>query len=140
MFTTIIVLHVITAIILVLAVLIQTGRGAELGAAFGSMGQASFGRGQQTFLAKATTVLAVVFMVTSMSLSLLSSKLTGRSVIQASGDATPVSSGPVQLPTEPLPLQQSAAGVPGAVPQSGTTQPAAPVPASGRQLEQTPAP
>ena len=71
MFTLLIVLHVLAAISLVLIVLLQSGRGAELGAAFGGMGQSSFGPSQSTFLTKFTTSLAVVFMATSLTLAFL---------------------------------------------------------------------
>ena len=71
MFTLLIVIHVLSAISLVLIVLLQSGRGAELGAAFGGMGQASFGPGHSTFLTKLTTSVAVVFMATSLSLAFL---------------------------------------------------------------------
>lgn len=71
MFITLIVVHVIVAVSLVLIVLLQTGRGAELGAAFGGMGQATYGRGQYTFVHKVTTALAIIFMVTSLSLAFI---------------------------------------------------------------------
>jgi len=61
--------HVITCIFIILAVLLQVGRGAELGAAFGSMGQAQSSRGPQSFMAKFTTVIAALFMMTSATLT-----------------------------------------------------------------------
>ena len=71
MFTLLIVIHVLAAISLVMIVLLQSGRGAELGAAFGGMGQSTFGPGKSTFLTKLTTSVAVVFMATSLSLAFL---------------------------------------------------------------------
>ena len=55
MFIAIVIVHVLVCLFLVFVVLLQTGRGAELGAAFGGMGQATFGRGQSTFITKFTT-------------------------------------------------------------------------------------
>ncbi len=62
------VIHVIVCIALILIVLFQTGKGADMGAAFGGgSSQTLFGStGASTFLSKATTAAAVVFMVTSL--------------------------------------------------------------------------
>jgi len=58
-------------------ILIQTSKGAEIGAAFGGSNQTLFGsRGAATFLSKVTTVAAIVFMLTSLSLAILSIKKT----------------------------------------------------------------
>lgn len=66
----IITIHVLVCIFLILIVLLQTGKGAEIGAAFGGSSQTLFGpRGAGTLLSKLTVVAAVVFMVTSISLS-----------------------------------------------------------------------
>ena len=66
--------HLIICIFLVLVVLLQIGRGAELGAAFGSSGQAQSQRGQFTFMSKVTTFMAMSFMVTSFFLTFQSSQ------------------------------------------------------------------
>ncbi|MFQ5543040.1 MAG: preprotein translocase subunit SecG [Nitrospiria bacterium] len=73
MYTVIVVLHVIVCIILIGVVLVQSGKGAEMGAAFGGSSQTIFGsRGASTFLSKLTVAAAVIFMLTSLSLSILS--------------------------------------------------------------------
>jgi preprotein translocase subunit SecG len=78
LFNIVIALHLIACVLLVIAVLMQSSKGGALSAAFGGGGGAMFGgRETATFLSKATTVLAVVFFLTSLSLALLSS---GRSV------------------------------------------------------------
>ncbi|MBS1116505.1 MAG: putative Protein-export rane protein, secG-like, partial [candidate division NC10 bacterium] len=66
-------LHVLIASGLILIVLLQSGKGADIGAAFGGgSSQTVFGgRGAATFLSKATTVLAILFMVMSIALTLL---------------------------------------------------------------------
>ncbi len=73
MYILIVVIHVIVCLILVGVVLLQAGKGAEMGAAFGGSSQTIFGsRGATTFLSKLTVAAAVIFMVTSLSLSILS--------------------------------------------------------------------
>jgi len=65
--TVVVVLHIIVCISMVLVVLLQSGKGANMGAAFGGSSQTIFGSsGPGTFLGKATTVVAVVFMLTSL--------------------------------------------------------------------------
>jgi preprotein translocase subunit SecG len=81
--------HVIVCLVLILAVLLQSGKSADLAGAFGGVGsQSAFGpRGAQTLLSKVTTFSAVAFMVTSFGLFLLSGRQTG-SVL--SGEDAPV--------------------------------------------------
>ncbi len=78
-----IVVHVIVCIALILIVLLQTGKGADMGAAFGmGSSQSLFGSsGATTFLSKATTVAAVIFMLTSLVLAIVSSNRSGDSVV-----------------------------------------------------------
>jgi preprotein translocase subunit SecG len=78
----IVTIHVIVSIALILIVLLQTGKGANMGAVFGGAGsQALFGNtGAATFLGKMTTVAAVIFMITSLSLAYIS-KSGGKSVV-----------------------------------------------------------
>ena len=68
-------LHIIVSTILVLMVLLQKGKGADIGAAFGGASQTVFGpRGAQSFLAKLTTGAAILFMFTSLGLALTTAK------------------------------------------------------------------
>jgi preprotein translocase subunit SecG len=71
--------HVVVCIFLIIVVLLQSGKAADLAGAFGGMGsQTAFGpRGSATLLSKATTVSAVVFMITSLSLSILATRNAG---------------------------------------------------------------
>jgi preprotein translocase subunit SecG len=66
-----VILHVVVCIALIMIVLLQTGKGADMGAAFGGGGsQTLFGAtGASTFLSKATTAAAVIFMLTSLILA-----------------------------------------------------------------------
>lgn len=83
------IIHIVVCITLILAVLLQSGKSADLAGAFGGVGsQSAFGpRGAQTLLSKLTTISAVLFMITSFGLFLLSGRQTG-SVL--SGEEAPI--------------------------------------------------
>ena len=86
--------HVIVCIFLVLVVLLQSGKGADLAGAFGGGGtQTAFGsRGPASFLTRMTTVVAVIFMLTSIGLSMMGERRSGddRSILETSGRSSPV--------------------------------------------------
>jgi len=83
MLTLIIIAHVIVAILLILAVLIQGGENVDITAAFGGVSQAAFGpRGAVTTLAKITWVLGFIFMCTSITLTVMASKRSSGSVLE----------------------------------------------------------
>jgi preprotein translocase subunit SecG len=69
-------LHIIICVFLIIVVLLQSGKAADLAGAFGGMGsQTVFGpRGTATVLSKATTIAAALFMVTSLSLVILANR------------------------------------------------------------------
>jgi preprotein translocase subunit SecG len=68
-------IHILAALFLVLVVLLQSGRGGGMGAAFGGASSQIFGgRGASTFLSRITTGAAIVFFMTSLTLSMLSSR------------------------------------------------------------------
>lgn len=75
----IVLLHVIACLFLIAVVLLQQGKGQDLASAFGGGGtQTAFGpRGSATVLSRATTILAGVFMVTSLGLSLVKPRSSG---------------------------------------------------------------
>jgi preprotein translocase subunit SecG len=79
MYILLLIVHVIVCLFLIVVVLLQSGKAADLAGAFGGMGsQTAFGpRGSATLLSKATTISAVLFMVTSLSLSILATKNAG---------------------------------------------------------------
>ena len=73
MYTFTIVVHVVVCFLMIAAILLQGGKGAEIGAAFGGSSQTVFGsRGPTNFLSKVTIATAVIFMLTSLSLAYLS--------------------------------------------------------------------
>ncbi|MDR1677789.1 MAG: preprotein translocase subunit SecG [Deltaproteobacteria bacterium] len=89
-------IHVIVAVILMISVLLQTGKGSGLGAAFGGSSGSVFGaRGPATLIARITTVAAIIFMVTSLTLSVFAQTSTKRgSVVVA--DPVPETTAPVE--------------------------------------------
>ena len=106
-----VVIHVLVCVALIMIVLLQTGKGADMGAAFGGgSSQTLFGStGASTFLSKATTIAAVVFMLTSLALAYLSSHRTADSIIQSA----------------PAPVEQQAPVTQGNVGAEESTAPAA---------------
>src|ERR687889_1783531 len=96
------IVHIIVCIFLVIVVLLQSGKAADLAGAFGGMGsQTAFGpRGAATVLSKATTIAAGLFMVTSLSLAILATKNagTGSSVLERNKPATKTAT-PGSVPT-----------------------------------------
>jgi preprotein translocase subunit SecG len=82
MYTFTVIIHLIVCFIMIAAILLQSGKGAEIGAAFGGSSQTVFGsRGPGTFLSKITVGAAVVFMITSLSLAILSKERTFSSTV-----------------------------------------------------------
>ena len=121
LYIAVLLVHVVVCIFLIIVVLLQSGKAADLAGAFGGMGsQTAFGpRGSATLLSKATTVSAVIFMLTSLSLSILATNKAGVgvTVLQEAprgGAPTGTQSAPVQMPGTPkqAPGQSGAVQVP----------------------------
>src|SRR5262245_31045366 len=82
MHTLVVIVHVMACFLMIGAILLQSGKGAEIGAAFGGSSQTVFGsRGPANFLSKFTVVVAAVFMMTSLSLALLAKERTFSSTV-----------------------------------------------------------
>lgn len=91
-----VIIHVTVCIALIMIVLLQTGKGADMGAAFGGSSQTLFGSsGASTFLSKATTVAAIVFMLTSLTLAYRSGEKAPKSVMMNEN-------APVSQPVQPV--------------------------------------
>jgi preprotein translocase subunit SecG len=134
------IIHVIVCFFLVVVVLLQSGKAADLAGAFGGMGsQTAFGpRGSATVLSKATTIAAAVFMVTSLTLAILATRnATSTGSVLERQKALPPKSGPAKPTGTPsvtvtpeggtpktMPLQ-----VPGSKPAAGQQAPAKQAPA-----------
>lgn len=86
--------------------LIQSGKGAEIGAAFGGSSQTLFGsRGAATFLNKMTTVVAIVFMLTSLALAVIQTKSS--TIIKEQVPVEQKEALPQQIPQQPIQPQQT---------------------------------
>jgi preprotein translocase subunit SecG len=131
-------LHVMVCFVLVIVIMLQSGNAADLAGAFGGAGsQTAFGpRGAASFLSRATTWCAIVFMMTSLTLSV---KRAPADAISTTGSvleqtqkpapaqkpgtpATPPANAPVQVPIQPAPA-------PGQAPGQAPSQTPAPAPA-----------
>lgn len=96
----IIVLHILVCIALILIVLLQAGKGAEMGAAFGGASQTIFGSaGAMGFLSKLTTVAAIIFMLTSLLLTFASSRRASTLMRERPAPAAPAA--PSEAPAQP---------------------------------------
>lgn len=118
MITAIIILHVIVSIGLILVVLLQTGKGAEVGAVFGGSSSTIFGSsGAGNFLTRLTTGMAIVFMATSLTLGYFTAKRPAATIFD---NRTPAAEprAPVQAPAAAQPQDAPAGGA-----QSGSAAP-----------------
>ena len=102
MYAFFIVLHLMAALILILVVLLQSGKAGDLASTFGgATSQTAFGaRGAATILTKVTTVSAITFMVTSLSLSILSSRTGSVTVMDQVNPSEAVSQEAPVVPAE----------------------------------------
>jgi preprotein translocase subunit SecG len=122
-----VVLHVIVCLVLMGVILLQSGQAADIAGAFGGSGsQTAFGpRGAATFLSRATTWCAVMFMFTSMALAVhvrTTSGGAGRSILEQFSKPAPKSAAPAPIPPSQVPPAQQQPAQPAASP------PAAPAP------------
>ncbi len=124
MYTLLMVFHIVACLALILIVLLQTGRGAEMGAAFGGASQTLFGgSGGNTFLTRLTTGAAVVFMITCLGLTYLSSGPSMKSVMENVSAEKPAGPAlPEATPVQPATGTPSGGAVQGAPTESPTPQ------------------
>lgn len=125
-------IHAVVCVLLAIIVLMQAGRGGGLTEGFGSSAESIFGAQTNTFLVKGTTVLATLFIITSLSLAYLSAQKnkslmtgvepkTAAPAVPAAGEEVPLGETPVEEPVvlEEAPITESQ-------PTSTTPQAAAP--------------
>lgn len=121
MYTLIVILHVIVSIAMILVILLQTGKGSDIGAVFGGgSSQTLFGStGPTSFLSKATAGAAIIFMITSLFLAYFSGSGTSSSLMRG-GAPVQTMPGPLKPPAgaPPMPAAPGAppAGMPAAPP------------------------
>jgi preprotein translocase subunit SecG len=116
MTTIIVIVHIIVSLALIFIVLLQHGKGAGIGAAFGGSSQTVFGStGAAPFLAKLTAAVAILFMVTSLGLTFLGRQ---KEVSVMKGAAKP----PISQPAPAAPVKPETPAVPS--PQAPAEPPA----------------
>jgi preprotein translocase subunit SecG len=135
MYTITVIFHILACMALILIVLLQTGKGAEMGAAFGGASQTLFGgSGGTTFLSKLTTGAAIVFMITCLGLTYLSAGPRTKSVMEdVPVEKTEAPLIPDAKPIQPAP-EQSTAPV---TPPKAETSPTSPQTAATQTQEPT---
>ncbi len=115
MYALVIVFHIVASLVLILVVLLQSGKAGDLAATFGSTGsQTAFGaRGAASVLTRATTVCAVIFMVTSLTLAIMFTKGSSGTVLEGIDLPEEV---PLEIPIDPstAPAEQPVAEQPSA--------------------------
>lgn len=118
------VLHILTCLMLVVVILLQQGRGADIGAVFGGSSSTIFGSsGAGNFLTKVTSALAAVFMLSALALTYLSGRHLTASVFDEG------------LPPPPVEVEEP--GAPGPEAAVKGTEGEAPVPAAGSEVGAT---
>ena len=113
-YTLIVIVHVLVCFLMIGAILLQSGKGAEIGASFGGSSQTVFGsRGPANFLSKFTVAVAAVFMVTSFTLAILAKQQNFASTVidmqQKSAPATTPADAPA-APAQPPSDSHSSSG------------------------------
>jgi preprotein translocase subunit SecG len=133
-------LHILVCGLLIIVVLLQSGEAADLAGAFGGAGsQTAFGpRGAATFLSKATTWCAIMFMMTSMAMTMRQNSTaaaSGSSVLQQFSKTGKPAAPAVPVPGAPAPATPTPA-----TPNAATPAPGAATPAPSAPAPTTPAP
>ena len=101
MYTIVLAIHIFICVLLILAVLMQSGKGSSLGSAFGGGSGDVFGPGAPVnIMNRVTTVIAILFMVTSLILAVMSTQKTTDSVINSVVPQTQEQKAPAQIPAE----------------------------------------
>jgi len=136
-------LHILICGLLIVVVLLQSGEAADLAGAFGGAGsQTAFGpRGAATFLSKATTWCAIMFMLTSMALTMHQNTIStpaGSSVLQQFSKE-PKKTAPA-APAPAAPAQSAPASAPAPAPTAPAPAPATPAPAATTPAPAAPSP
>src|SRR6202049_3235542 len=119
-------LHIMVCGLLIIVVLLQSGEAADLAGAFGGAGsQTAFGpRGAATFLSKATTWCAIMFMLTSMAMTMRqnsTASASGSSVLQQFSKTGKPAAPAVPAPAAPTPATPNASTPPQGTPPATTT-------------------
>jgi preprotein translocase subunit SecG len=110
MYSMILSVHVVVCVAMTIVVLLQQGKGADIGAVFGGSSQTVFGSsGAGNFLTRVTAGLAVVFFLTSISLAYFSNARVGGSIFDK---GVPITAAPASKAPPPPPLPGSGPAAP----------------------------
>ena len=117
------IIHVVICLILIIAVLMQSGKAADLAGAFGGVGSATAvgARGQASIMAKVTEICAILFMFTSLGLWVLSGKESSSAVKGTA--AAPTKGNPAAAETKKEPAQTAPTTAPAAAADKEKKQP-----------------
>lgn len=123
-YTILLIIHVLACIFLVTVVLLQQGKGADVGAVFGGSSQTLFGTsGAGNLLTKLTSATAIIFMLTSLTLTYGAAKQTTRSIFDSAPKSAPAPSASEEMPAAQPSASTESKGT-AATPTSETAQPA----------------
>jgi preprotein translocase subunit SecG len=138
-YTILLIIHILACIFLVTVVLLQQGKGADVGAVFGGSSQTLFGTsGAGNLLTKLTSATAIIFMLTSLTLTYGAAKQTTRSIFDSAPKSAPAPASSEEVPasqpstsseskgTAAAPMAESAQTAPAAIPPASEPAQAAP--------------
>ena len=119
------VVHVAVSLFMILVILLQAGKSGGMGALGSGSVQVFGGRGSQTILSKVTSICAIIFMVTSLSLAWLSSRSSSMveqraARVREEAAKTSPAAEPTKPAVEAAPTDAAPAEVPAAAPADGT--------------------
>ena len=128
------VIHVFACLFLIVVVLLQTGKGADMGAVFGGGSQTLFGSGGAgNLLTKLTTGTAIAFMITSLILSYAHNRTSGSGLLNRIPADAAAPAAPTPLPATP-PAPNAAAPAPGPTATGQVAIPVTPAPSATGQV------
>jgi preprotein translocase subunit SecG len=128
MYIFVLLIHIVVCLFLIVVILLQSGKAADLAGAFGGMGsQTAFGpRGSATLLSRVTTASAAIFMVTSLTLSILATRNAGLATTVL--EDQPVKSIPAKQMPVPVNPQPNSRTIQVPLPAPNKSNPNQPVP------------
>jgi preprotein translocase subunit SecG len=131
-YTILLIIHILACIFLVTVVLLQQGKGADVGAVFGGSSQTLFGTsGAGNLLTKLTSATAIIFMLTSLTLTYGAAKQTTRSIFDSAPKSAPAPTSSEEVPaSQPSTSSESKGTAAAPTAESAQTAPAATPPAS----------
>src|SRR5580658_5659880 len=128
MYIFVLLIHIVVCLFLIIVILLQSGKAADLAGAFGGMGsQTAFGpRGSATLLSRVTTASAAIFMVTSLTLSILATRNAGLATTVL--EDQPVKSIPAKQVPVPVNPQPNSRTIQVPLPPPSKSNPNQPIP------------